>query len=180
MKGQLVTLPVRRAAAALALTAALVTAGCGTAEAGRAAVVDGRVIAESEVRSTMEQVNAMGVLQQPLTSATALTALVRSAPALTFFEENGVVASRSVAVQAARDAGVADPGEGTIEVLRFFNALNTAAQSQKFTADDEQELVARIAAQDVTVNPRYGDFDPTAAAVSPVTPPWIGQSDSPS
>ncbi len=57
MKGPLVTTPVRRVAAALALGAALVTAGCGTTEAGRAATVDGRVITENEVQVAQAQIN---------------------------------------------------------------------------------------------------------------------------
>ena len=177
MKGLLVTLPVRRLLAGLMLASALVTTGCGSLEAGRAATVDGRVITQDEVDSVMTEVNSMGILQQPFTPTSALTALVRAEPALRFFEENGVVASRSVALQNAHDNGVARPSESTIEVLRFFNALNEAAQSQRFTPEDESELVARIAEQDVSVNPRYGDFSADAAAVAPTTPPWITQTE---
>ncbi|WP_249138688.1 hypothetical protein [Phycicoccus avicenniae] len=167
------TLPVRRTAAALTLAAALVTAGCGSLETDRAATVDGRVITETEVQTVIEEVNAMGVLQQPFDPTSALTALVRADPALAFFEENGIVASESVAERDARQAGVREPSDATVRVLRFFNALNTAAQSQQFTPEDEQALVARINEQDIEVNPRFGDFDSDVAAVAPMTPEWI-------
>lgn len=169
------TLPVRRALAALTLGAALVTTGCGSLETNRAATVDGTVITEDEVQAVMTEVNSMqpALLQEKFTPSSALTALVRARPAISFFAENGVVASDSVAAQEARTRGVSDPSDATIEVIRFVDALSQAASSQKFTATDETELVKRISEQKVTVNPRYGVFDANTAAVGTATPPWV-------
>jgi hypothetical protein len=170
-----VTLPVRRVLAVLTLGAALVTSGCGSLQTNRAATVDGTVITEDEVRAVMTEVNSMqpALLQEKFTPSSALTALVRARPAITFFEENGVVASQSVATKEAETRGVADPSDATIEVIRFVDALSQAASSQKFTAADETELVQRISRQKVTVNPRYGVFDADTAAVGTATPPWV-------
>ena len=94
-KGQLVTLPVRRLVAVLALGAALVTAGCGTTRAGPAAVVDGSVISQSDVTSAMQQVNSMDpvLLQSELTPSGTLTALIQAPVILDFLAERGLVVS---------------------------------------------------------------------------------------
>ncbi|KRE62038.1 hypothetical protein [Nostocoides sp. Soil756] len=169
------TLPVRRVLAVLILGAALVTTGCGSLQTNRAATVNGSVITEDEVRAVMTEVNSMqpALLQQKLTPSSALTALLRARPALAYFAENGIVASDSVATQEAQTRGVDDPSGATIEFIRFIDALNQAASSQKFTTDDEATLVQRISEQKVTVNPRYGVFDPTTAGVGVTPPPWV-------
>lgn len=169
------TLPVRRVLAVLSLGAALVTSGCGSLQTNRAATVDGTVISEDEVRAVMTEVNSMqpALLQEKFTPSSALTALVRARPAIAFFAENGVVASESVATREAETRGVPAPSDATVEVIRFVDALSQAASSQKFTATDETELVKRISEQKVTVNPRYGVFDPNTAAVGTATPPWV-------
>src|SRR5690349_12758418 len=82
-KGQLVTLSVRRPAAALAVGAALLLAGCGAlgpAGPDRAAVVDGQVISEGSLQSGMAEVNAMNpqLLQAKLTPSGTLTALIQA------------------------------------------------------------------------------------------------------
>ncbi|WP_239099890.1 hypothetical protein [Phycicoccus sp. CSK15P-2] len=169
------TLPVRRLVAALALGAALLTAGCGSLETDRAATVDGRVITETEVNSVMEQINAMdpSPVQNPLTPGAALTQLVRSAPALEFFAENGLVSSESLARTQARDGGLDDPSDATIEILRYFHALNVASSGQQFTQEDQAEFFQRISSQEVDVSPRYGAFDPETLAVTATTPEWV-------
>lgn len=175
------THPVRRAAAALALAAALVTTGCGATEADRAAVVDGTVITETEVQAVMSEVNGMepALLQEKLTPSSALTTIVRARPAIAFFAEKGVVASDTVAEQEARSRGVENPSDATLEVIRFVHALRQAAAGQRFTAEDETELITRIQEQHVEVNPRYGAFDPDSAAVAATLPEWVTLYDAP-
>ncbi len=175
MKGPSVTLPVRRLVAALALGAALVTSGCGTTEANRAAVVDGNVIPETEVQEAMTQVNAMepALFSQPWTPTATLTALVRAPVVLDYLAGKGFVASESKARQTARDRGIKDPGPGTIEIIRFATALTDANQSGRFGDAEGQELSAQLRAQDVVVNPRYGSFDPETADIAVTLPPWV-------
>lgn len=174
------TLPVRRVVAALLLGGALVTSGCGSTQAEQAAVVDGRVIPESEVQAVMEEFNAMepARLQNPFTPSSALSALVQARPGLAFFEDNGVVASRSAAVASARSAGIDEPSEGTIEVLRFLDALQQASTSTQFSQEDQAEFFSRIAEQDVEVNPRYGTFDAENLSVAATLPSWVTPYDA--
>jgi hypothetical protein len=175
VKGPLVTLPVRRLAVALVLGAALVTSGCGTAEANRAAVVDGRVITETEVQDAMSQVNAMqpALLQQPLTPSSTVTALIRSPLVLDYLGDKGVVASESMARQVAGDHGVPDPADSTVELIRFVTALTDANANGQFGQTESLELSEALQSLDVVVNPRYGEYDPETAAVVLATPGWI-------
>jgi hypothetical protein len=175
VKGPLVTLPVRRLAVALVLGAALVTAGCGTTEANRAAVVDGAVITETEVQDAMVQVNAMdpALVEQPLTPSATVTLLVRAPVVLDYLAGKGVVASESAARQEARDRGVPDPAPSTIEIIRYANVLTEAGRSGQFGQTESIELSEALRAQDIVVNPRYGEFDPETAAVTLTTPAWI-------
>lgn len=169
------TLPVRRLVAALVLGGALVTSGCGVGEANRAAVVDGRVIPETEVQSVVRQFNAMQPpkTQEPITPSAALTVLVQAGPALRFLEGKGIVASRTVAVQEAQKSGVSDPSDGTIEVLRFIDALDQAQNSTQLTAEDQAAFSKAIADQRVEVNPRYGTFDKEQLSITPSLPQWV-------
>ncbi len=175
MKGHFVTLPVRRLAAALVLGAALVTSGCGNTQANRAAVVDGHVIPETEVQEAMAQINEMqpALFQQALTPSGTLTALVRAPVILDYLGKKGFVASESRARQEARDRGVPDPGDGTLQIIRFATALTDANTSGNFGDTETIELSEALRAQDVVVNPRYGEFDSESAAIAPTVPGWI-------
>jgi hypothetical protein len=175
VKGPLVTLPVRRLAAALALGVALLTAGCGTTEANRAAVVDGRVISETTVQETMTQLNAMQppLFQQALTPTDTLTTLLRAPIAIDYLDGKGYIASESVARQAAAERGVDDPGEGTLDVIRFATAISEANAEGAFGDTENLELSEALRQQDVEVNPRYGEFDPDTVAVTVTMPSWV-------
>lgn len=175
MKGPLVTLPVRRLAVALVLGAALATSGCGNTEANRAAVVDGDVITETEVQEAMSQVNAMdpALLQSALTPSSTLTALIQAPVVLDYLAGKGVVASESMAREDARQRGVNEPGDGTLEIIRFATALTAAQQNAALGQAEQIELTEELRQRDVVVNPRYGVFDPESAAVSATTPAWI-------
>lgn len=175
MKGPLVTLPVRRLAVALVLGAALATSGCGTTEANRAAVVDGDVITETEVQEAMSQVNSMdpALLQSALTPSSTLTGLIQAPVVLDYLASKGLVVSESVARQDARQRGVADPADSTLEIVRFATALTAAQQNGAIGQAEQIELSEALRQQDIVVNPRYGEFDPESAAVSVTTPAWI-------
>ena len=119
MKGLLVTLPVRRVAAALALGVALATAGCGSLEAGRAATVDGRVITETEVQTAQSQFND-GLPATPTSRPTTSSARLINAPyVLDFAAKHGQPPqSASVARSNLRRTADAHPAPETIELLR--------------------------------------------------------------
>jgi hypothetical protein len=182
VKGQLVKLSVRRSLAVLAAGAALVTAGCGSDASGpdRAAVVDGRVISQTDLRTAMREVNAMepALVQEALTPSGTLTALVQAPVVLDYLGQKGVVVSDSVALREAQRRGLTEPGEPTLEIIKLANAITTAQQSGQITEADAAALSEQLSAQEVVVNPRYGAYDPQTGSIALGSPEWIRPVDA--
>lgn len=175
-------LSARRSLAVLAAGAALVTAGCGTGDSGpdRAAVVDGTVISQTELRSAMSEVNAMdpALTEQALTPSGTLTALVQAPVVLDYLAGKGVVISDSVATRDAQGRGIPSPSRSTLEIVKLANAIQSAQQSGQITEADGAALSEQLAAQEVVVNPRYGTFDPQTASIALGSPEWIRPADA--
>lgn len=169
----------RRSVAVLALAAALVTAGCGAGTADRAAVVDGTVITETELRAAMTEINGMdpALLQEQLTPSGTLTALVQAPVVLEYLEGKGTVVSDSVATREAAGRGVEDPSDGTLQVIRLASAISTAQQSGQLSESDGVALTEQLRSQSVEVNPRYGAFNPETASVQLGLPDWVASAD---
>ena len=170
------TLSVRRAAAALAVGAALVLAGCGgPAGPDRAAVVDGQVISETSLQSAMAQVNSMdpALLQAKLTPTGTLTALVQAPVVLNYLDDLGVKVSDSVAMQDAKGRGVADPADSTLEIIKLASAISAAQSDGRLTEADAGELTQQLQALNIDVNPRYGTFNPQTASIELTSPGWV-------
>lgn len=164
MKGLLVTLPVRRVAASLALGLALVTAGCGTTEAGRAATVDGRVITEDQVRTARAEINK-AFPDANLSASDVLYRLIQAPYVIDYVAKQGAPQSASVA--RANFPATADPSEEAVELLRGQYARQAVEQAgQQVPAD----LLAKVK---VVVNPRYGTFDPAKAELTASQPDWV-------
>jgi hypothetical protein len=176
-----VTLSVRRWVAVLAAGAALVMAGCGgPAGPDRAAVVDGRVISESALTTTQSQLNSLqpSPFQQKLTPQTTLQYLIQAPTVIETLNDKGVVVSESVATKLAQQLRVQDPSEGTVAVIQSLAGLSTAQNNGQWTAQDQSGLTDKLSAQAVTVNPRYGTFDPKAPAVTLTSPAWVKPFDA--
>lgn len=175
------TTSVRRSVAALAVGAALTTAGCGATTADRAAVVDGSVISETSLQEATREVNAMepALLQEELSPSGALTALVQAPVVLEVLGEKGIAVSETVARRTAGERGLRDPSEGTLEIIRLATAIGTAQQSGQITEQDAQTLTQRLGDLDVEVNPRYGSFDPETASIALTQPDWVTTNDAP-
>jgi hypothetical protein len=162
--------------AALAVGAALVLAGCGgPAGPNRAAVVDGQVISETALQAAMAEVNAMdpALLQAKLTPTGTLTALVQAPVVLTYLDGLGVRVSDSVAKQDARKRGIADPADSTLAIIKLASAISTAQTDGKLTDADAATLTTQLQELDITVNPRYGTFNPQTASIELTTPGWV-------
>ncbi len=168
MKGPFVTLPVRRLAAALVLGAALVTSGCGTTQANRAAVVDGSVISETEVQTAQAQINEAFPTAN-LSMQDTLSRLIRAPYEIDYVAAHGNPQSESVA--RSQYPGQ-DPDPATIELLR-------GELSRQFLDETgKQEVTKTLQALHVTVNPRYGVFDAGSAEIVPTLPGWVQQASS--
>ena len=158
---------VRASATALALAGVLAISACsGTTSAETAAVVEGRVITEQQVREATDQINAAFTPDQPLTAAQTLTLLIR-AP---YINEAAAAAGRAQSESAARAALVDFPGEpldSTVEILQ------AEASLQQIDDAGRQALGEKFAALDMSISPRYGTFDPAQSAVVVSRPNWI-------
>lgn len=165
-------LTLRRAPVALlaALTLAVVSslAACGVNEAAAAAVVDGRVISDEDVQTAAAETNrGVAELQTPFTARTTLPWLILAPFVLREAEREGKGVSAAQAQSAL--TRLDDPSPATIEFVRAY----IAAQSS-LSQEGVQRVLAQVARSKVTVNPRYGDFDPRQPAqLSTVTPPWV-------
>lgn len=158
---------VKASATALALAGALALSACsGATSAQTAAVVEGRVITEQQVREATDQINKAFTPEQPLTPAQTLTLLIR-AP---YINEAAAAAGRAQSESAARAALVdfpEEPLDSTVEILR------AEASLQQIDDAGRQALGQKFADIDMTVNPRYGTFDPAQSAVVVSRPNWI-------
>ena len=170
------SLSVRRCAAALAVGAALVLAGCGgPAGPDRAAVVDGQVISETSLQAAMAEVNSMNpaLLQAKLTPTGTLTALVQAPVVLSYLDDLGVKVSDSVAMEDAKKRGVADPADSTLEIIKLATAISTAQSDGRLTDADGTALTEKLRSLNIDVNPRYGTFNPQTASIELTTPGWV-------
>ena len=160
---------VKASAIALALAGVLATSACaGTTSAETAAVVEGRVITEQQVREATDQINTAFTPDQPLTAAQTLTLLIR-AP---YINEAAAAAGKAQSESAARAALVdfpEEPLDTTVEILQAEASL----QQLEGAPEARQALVDKIADLEVTVSPRYGTFDPARAEIVVSRPNWI-------
>lgn len=158
---------VKARSTAIALAGILALSACsGTTSAETAAVVDGRVITEQEVREATSQINKAFNPQQPLTAAQTLTLLIR-AP---YINEAAAAAGRAQSESAAR-AALEDlpeePADSTVEILQ------AEASLQQVDDAGRQALTQKFAEVDMKINPRYGRFDPQQASLVATSPNWL-------
>lgn len=161
----------------LALVAG-VLAGCADgARPGTAAVVDGRTIPASEVSDAISQ---LGPLFNGATPELILQVLIDEPTLTQLAADKGVGINddeaRQFLAQSFQGAGVAAPAHysaGALSIARYQIAASKV-QALPDSAGAVADLQKRITAMKVTVNPRYGTFDPTAAGVAaPTASPWI-------
>lgn len=171
------TLSVRRSIAALAVGAALVSAGCTVNRAETAAVVDGNTITEGQLQVAIAQINSMdpALLQEQLTPSSALTALVQAPVILDHLAGKGIVVSDTVATREAQDRGVDRPSDDTKKIVRLATSITAAQQSGQITEADGAEIAEQLQALDIEVNPRYGTFSPESASIQLTAPDWVKQ-----
>lgn len=158
--------------ATIALGGLLALTACsGTTSAQTAAKVDGRVITEQEVADATTQINEAFNPQQPFTPVQTLNYLILAPYVIDAAAKAGQPVSESAAraepsLKALED-GVAD---STIEAVRADASLRALQQADPNAG---AALAEQIADLDVSVNPRYGTFDPERAAVVADQPNWI-------
>ncbi len=164
-KGRPVKARMRVAAAAAAVMGSLLLAGCGQTDT--AAVVDGRVISESDVLVATQQFNDQFKPQQPLSTDAVVNWLIWSPLVIDAAAAYGQPQSESMA--RAAFTSLQDPAPSTVELVRAQNALNAI----KGDATASSALLAKVAKLKVTVNPRYGSFEPKSGLLVTGAPNWL-------
>jgi hypothetical protein len=153
---------------------AALLAGCGSASAGSAAVVGGRRISVGDVQSaTVDAQTWVGSGTQ--ISQTQVLYLLAIAP---YVQEIATRHAAGASVDEARKALVArvpNPSDAAITVIRANISLTDMTQrlGEAKTAQALGEATKRLSADGFTVNPRFGDFDPTTGRITPILPNWL-------
>lgn len=161
-------------AAVAGLAFAGLLAGCAS-RPGAAAVVDGRQVRTSDVAVALDElapiyqgVTPQLVLQDVLTEPVVADLAVEAGLAVSDDEALALLANAYGAVQQEPPA---EYSPATITVARFQVALNKF-QAEGVLDQVGQQYVERVAELDVTVNPRFGDFD-AGAVTEPAVPAWV-------
>ncbi|GIG28912.1 hypothetical protein [Cellulomonas marina] len=166
----------RTAATALAglVLAAGLTACAGAP--GAAAVVDGREIPTSDLQDVITEI---GPLLGSATTAQVLAVLVQEPVVTQLAAENGVGVSddqaRSALEAALASAGVTvdELSPASLSVGRYLAAATALQGLPDGGAEAQEELLARVAEQDLEVNPRFGAVDERGTVTAPTALPWL-------
>lgn len=153
---------------ALVLGATLALSGCGAQQSGAAAIVNDTVISDQEIQTVSEQVNQIDPAGQKLSSSDALLSLILAPYVLAEAKRAGKTISASQARQVI--AKVANPSPSTIEFVQMQLAVQQLDDASK------SSIVGQLSKAKITVNPRYGTFDPQRIVITPTAPNWIKTS----
>lgn len=158
---------------------ALGALGACSGRPGAAAVVDGRTISTSELHTVLTE---LGPYFQDRSTNGVLQAMVQERPMIDLAAEKGVGASdedaQKLLDQVAQQAGT--PGTPTFSPASVEVARASASLSNLQSLSDADaalaELTQRIAAQHVTVNPRFGSLGKGNAVEPALARPWFVSS----
>ena len=153
---------VRATAVALALGSVVSLSACG--QTATAATVNGTTITEEDLNTVVREINGGLELQQPLTAEMALNMLIAAPTFLAYGQKHGIQVPES---QVRAVFPIQDPSPATIEVLRLNQVGSSLSQEQ------QNEATGQMADLTVTVNPKYGTFDPAQLTVVPAEPNWL-------
>ena len=158
---------------ATALAAALALGGC-TAQSGAAAIVDGQPIATTTLDRTTRELNQLfaidsrGVLSLFIVAPISLDEARGLGIGKSHDEARAFLAGHAAANEVDLDVDAISPA--TLDIVASDSALAQMGQLV-----DAGPVIARInerlAALDVDVNPRFGEFN--GSTVAPTTPEWI-------
>jgi parvulin-like peptidyl-prolyl isomerase len=142
--------------------AALALSGCATADT--AAVVNGTRISERDAQEAARQIQEA----QPnstITTPDAVAALIMAQ----FINQVADSVGKGLSDSAAKAAipGIENPSPATLELVRSSLAWN------QMTNDEHIKAVEAASNAQITINPRYGTFDPKAVRFNSSKPNWI-------
>jgi hypothetical protein len=160
----------RVAALAVALAIALVPAlsGCGTTQAGAAAIVGDHRITVSDLQTATTELKRLVQDPTQITQELVLGWLIANPAAVEVATQKGQAVSRDDALRFFSQANFTNPAGGTTPSEAAITAVQTAYALQLLAGQDVDpaaakanvdQVLADLKAEKVTVNPRYGTFD---------------------
>ena len=163
-------------ASAVAVVAAGVVAVSGCATADTAAVVNGDRISETEVQEAVTRIKEV-VPNAQIDTATALQLLVY-APFVTKVADGAGKGVSDSQVRASMNDTSGKLNDAAVELIRTSDLLNPNNPSG-LDQQQQSEAIDALHKAKVTINPRYGTFDPKRIAFDASSPNWIKQQQSP-
>ena len=157
---------------ALLLGATMVLTSCGNQSSDAAAIVNGTVIKDNDVQNVTQQLNAsVQGEQQKLTSNNVVLSLIL-AP---YVKAEAIRAGKSIPDTVVRKAieNVPSPSLSTVDFARMQIALQSLDQPSK------DRIVDALGKAEITINPRYGTFDPKRIELVSNAPNWIKPGPTP-
>lgn len=157
---------------AVAAVAAL--AGCSS-EPGMVAEVEGVTITEADLDRVSTE---LGPFLADPSRGSVLTALVQSEAGGVLAERNDIEVTDDEAAgfldSLATSSGVesSDWGDGSLTIARM-QLVGQEVARQAGTEAALDQLTEIFAGLDVTVNPRFGEYDPATGEVRALAPAWI-------
>jgi hypothetical protein len=142
--------------------AALALSGCATADT--AAVVNGNRISEQEAQLAAQQIQ-QAQPNSTITTPDAVAALIMAG----FINEVADSVGKGLSDSAARAAipTIENPAPTTLELVKSSLAWNQMTEAEHTKAIDAASRA------DITINPRYGTFDPKQVRFEQSSPNWI-------
>jgi hypothetical protein len=162
---------------ALVAVASLTASACARMQAGAAAVVGDRRISVGQLQQATTDIDAYAKAQDPNSSVSqdkVLLFMILGPDLVDAAARAGVGVSDDTARQELAKYGVAKASGGAIEAMRGLAALNALKQANK--AAELNDFVTRLRSEKISVNPRYGTFDPAALNIVAVAPDWLAGS----
>lgn len=155
-------------AVALAIGLAPVLSGCGTTQAGAAAIVGERRISVTELQTATAELKQLVKDPAQITQELVLGWLIANPAAVQVATEKGQAISRDDALRTFSQANFRSSAGGTTPSDISVTAVQTAFALQLLAGQDVDpatakanidQVIADLKADKVTVNPRYGTFD---------------------
>ncbi len=165
---------------ALALTAVLTLAGCSAGFGSDTAVsVEGKDYSVAELQQATAQLNT--VSQQPSEPQQVLADLALLPLLDSIFTGSPREATDGAVRELLSAGGVTDPGPATLDAARsrqYQAVLSDPALAQDPAMADAVAIAMNVTAEDVAaldvdVNPRYGEWDTVNGGIAPSVPGWI-------
>jgi hypothetical protein len=149
----------------LVLGSTLALSACGTQQPGVAAISDGSTISSKDVQTVSLELDKLAQGQAKLTPSVVLLNLILAPYVLTEAGRTGKPVTDAQARKVI--AKVANPSRPTLDFVRMQLAIQSLSDASKTS------ILTKLGKADITVNPRYGTFDPKQVALVPSAPNWI-------